>query len=282
MFSPKSKLAALAAGGFLIIGLPVYGLYSFSSRLNDRMAAVEHELQAVRAQNASRVQELSSDLTYMAQKMDVTEKDLSRERALAESLKSDNAKTDQRLRGEIARHSRVMNELRQQAETAQQDTSNKIGAVSGEVKNVRLDLDAAKTDLAANHKEIGDVRDSLSQQIAHNSSELADLRRRGERDYFEFDIRKSKDFERVADVKLQLKKADKKRQKYDVALMLDDNKIEKKDHVANELVTFLVGRDRLRYELVVNYVDKDRIRGYISTPKDKALSAEAPSFRARQ
>ena len=30
----------------------------------------------------------------------------------------------------------------------------------------------------------------------------------------------------------------------------------------------LVWPDRLRYELVVNYVDKDRIRGYLSTPKD--------------
>jgi hypothetical protein len=36
-------------------------------------------------------------------------------------------------------------------------------------------------------------------------------------------------------------------------------------------VTFLVGRDRLRYELVVNKVDKDRIRGYISTPKDRPV-----------
>jgi len=26
-------------------------------------------------------------------------------------------------------------------------------------------------------------------------------------------------------------------------------------------------------------VDKDRIRGYLSTPKDKALAAERPQFR---
>jgi len=48
---------------------------------------------------------------------------------------------------------------------------------------------------------------------------------------------------------------------------------------------FLVGPDRLRYELVVNYVDKDRIRAYLSTPKapkDKTLAAEGPSFRRLQ
>jgi len=47
----------------------------------------------------------------------------------------------------------------------------------------------------------------------------------------------------------------------------------------HEPIQFLVGRDRLRYEFVVNYVDKDRIRGYVSTPKDKILAAEGPSFR---
>src|SRR5262249_25732278 len=115
---------------------------------------------------------------------------------------------------------------------------------------------------------------------AHNSGELAELRRRGERDYAEFDINKSKDFARVADVLVQLKKADVKRQKFDVVVQADDMSITKKDRTANEPVTFLVGPDRLRYELVVNYVDKDRIRGYVSAPKDKTLSAEGPS-RAR-
>jgi hypothetical protein len=44
-------------------------------------------------------------------------------------------------------------------------------------------------------------------------------------------------------------------------------------------VQFLVGRDKLRYEVVVNFVDKDRVRGYVSAPKDKVLSAERPAFR---
>ncbi|MBI4471932.1 MAG: hypothetical protein HY646_04640 [Acidobacteria bacterium] len=46
-----------------------------------------------------------------------------------------------------------------------------------------------------------------------------------------------------------------------------------------QLQQFLAGRDRLRYELIVNFVDKDRIRGYVSTPKDKVLSAEGPVLR---
>ena len=118
--------------------------------------------------------------------------------------------------------------------------------------------------------------------IAHNSTELADLRKRGERDYTEFDIKRGKKFDRIADILLQLKKTDVKKQKFDVVINADDSEILKKDRTANEPVTFLVGHDRLRYELVVNYVDKDRIRGYISTPKDKLLAAEAPALKRLQ
>ena len=128
---------------------------------------------------------------------------------------------------------------------------------------------AAREDLANSKKD-------LSGLIARNSTELEALRRRGERDYIEFDIRKAKQPERVGDILLQLKNTDVKRQKFEVVINADDSNITKKDRTANEPIAFLVGRDRLRYEIVVNYVDKDRIRGYMSTPKDKVLSAEAP------
>ena len=81
---------------------------------------------------------------------------------------------------------------------------------------------------------------------------------------------------------VQLKKTDVRRQKFDVLIQADDNRIAKTDRTVNEPVTFLVGPERLRYELVVNYVDKNRIRGYLSTPKDKTLSAEGPSRRRLQ
>ena len=141
--------------------------------------------------------------------------------------------------------------------------------MSGDVQGVRTDLTATREDLANSKKDINSL-------IAHNSTELAELRRRGERDYVEFDINKSQKVTRLGDVQVELKRTDVKRQKFDVAINADDANILKKDRTANEPITFLVGRDRLRYELIVNYVDKDRIRGYLSVPKDKSLSAEAP------
>jgi hypothetical protein len=145
--------------------------------------------------------------------------------------------------------------------------------VSGDVQVVRTDLDATRQDLASSRKDISDVRS----EVARNGSELAALRRKGERDYIEFDMMKTNQFQRIADVQVQLKKTDTKRQKYTVVIQADDNRLEKKDRATNEPVTFLVGKDRLRYEFVVNSVDKDRIRGYVSTPKDKVLAVEGPS-----
>jgi hypothetical protein len=85
--------------------------------------------------------------------------------------------------------------------------------------------------------------------------------------------------QRVGDIRLELRDTDTKKQKYNVIIQVDDNKLEKKDKLANEPIAFLVGRDKLRYEIVVNNVGKDTISGYLSTPKDKALSAERPLAR---
>jgi hypothetical protein len=157
----------------------------------------------------------------------------------------------------------------------------RIDGVKGEVHGVRTDLDSTRSDLKATREELANNKRDLGTLIARNSSELAELRRRGERDYIEFDITRSKQYKRVGDVLIQLRKTDVKRQKYEVIINADDSSILKKDRTANEPIAFLVGRDRLRYEFVVNYVDKDRIRGYLSAPKDKLVAADGLSLRIR-
>ena len=130
-------------------------------------------------------------------------------------------------------------------------------------------------------RELTDVKTVLSDGIARNATELAQLRQKGERDYIELDIRKNQKlpFQRVGDIQISLTKTDAKKHKYSVMIQADDNRLEKKDRTTNEPVQFLVGRDQLRYEIVINSVTKDEIRGYLSTPKNKILSAEGPTFR---
>jgi chromosome segregation ATPase len=272
----KSKTIMVAGGCLALIGLQGYGIMSMRNTMDERVSSVERELQSMHNQDSAKVTQLAADLDAITKRMGTTTQELEQANGLAEKLKTENTQTAARLRRELATKadSKAVNQLREESNNklneVQQDASNKIAGVSTDVHGVRTDLDATREDLANSKKDINAL-------IAHNSTELAELRRRGERDYTEFDIKKTKDFARVADILVQLKKTDVKKQKFDVVLNADDSAILKKDRTANEPVTFLVGRDRLRYELVVNYVDKDRIKGYISTPKDKVLAAEAPA-----
>src|SRR5712691_2966408 len=271
----RSK-TAIAGGCFAIIALQGYGWMSVRNSVDERMGSVEKQVQSARTQDESKMAQLSSALDRVTQRMGITGQELKEAHAVAEKLKQENTQTAQRLRKELAAKAdaQAVKQFHEEATTklaeVQQDTTAKFGAVSGEVQVVKTDLDATRKDLANSKKE-------LSGLIAHNAGELAELRKRGEHEYFEFDINKSREFAHIGDVLVQLKKTDVKRQKFDVVINADDSSITKKDRTANEPVTFLVGPDRLRYELVVNFVDKDRVRGYLSTPKDKTLSAEGPS-----
>jgi hypothetical protein len=269
---------ALALACFALIGLQAYGFFSTRSAFEDRMNGIDAQIEELRSSSAEKSAQLTSDLDVITDRMGITATELQQARKLAEQLKQENAVATERLRNELSAKadSSTVTQFRDEAATrlaeVQQDASTKIGAVSGDVQVVRTDLDATRQELASSKKDLNDVRG----EVARNAGELTALRRKGERDYIEFDFAKSNRFERIADVQVQLKGTDVKRQKYTVVIQADDARIEKKDRLANEPIQFLVGRDRLRYELVVNYVDKNRVRGYISTPKDKVLSAEGP------
>jgi len=288
---------ALLKGGIalslaLVLGLG-YNAYSTHTNLEERVAFLEHQLSDQSDQMKAvkkHATDMGSDIDVVTKKLGVTTKELDSSRKFAEKIKAEQEKADEQLASEIAAKANATDvaAVRQEATTkvaeVQQNVQNadaKIGSVSGEVKTVAANLDATRKDLADSRRDLTDVKTTLSAQIARNAGELAELRKKGERDFFEFDLPKPKKNEmtRVADIQLQLRKTDPKKAKYDVLIQVDDSKLEKKDRTANEPVQFLVGRDKLRYELVVNFVDKDRIKGYVSAPKDKVLSAERPQFR---
>jgi hypothetical protein len=225
-----------------------------------------------------------SDLEAIKERIGVTSVELKRARETAQTLKRQQEQAAKELAGRLAEkaNSADIDGLRQETTTklaaVQQDSTARIGDVYGEVTGLKKDLVATRDDWG---RQLVDVKNALSERIARNSSELAELRKKGERDYFEFDIRKNskQPFSKVADIRLALLKTDPKKHKYNVAVEVDDQRLEKKDRTANEPVQFLVGREQLRYEVVVNSVDKDRIRGYLSAPKDKVMAAETPRFR---
>jgi chaperonin cofactor prefoldin len=304
-------MAMSAAIAVAIVGL---GFVFYSQKISDhdldkRVKLLEGqmdreiELAKVAQKEAA---EMASDIDVVTKKVGVTSAEIDRSRKVfAEQLRESQERAKEEQARLAEQQERSATELSQKIETkasrtevaadvnaarqeaavrvadAERKSDTKIGAVSGEVKTVATNLDATRKDLADSRRDIVDVKNNLSQQIAKNSTELADLRKKGERDFFEFTIKKDSKvpMQRVADIQLGLDKADVKNRRYDLTIQVDDSKLKKTERLVNEPIQFLVGRDKLRYELVVNAVDKDQIKGYLSVPKDKVLSAERPAFR---
>jgi hypothetical protein len=136
-----------------------------------------------------------------------------------------------------------------------------------------------RTDLEGN---IASSHDELNGSIARTHDELVALEQRGERNYDEFDLAKGKNnrFSRTGPISLELKKADPKHKHYDLALLIDDNQIQKKNVDLYEPIWLRNSTDAQPLEIVVNKIDKDRIHGYVSSPKygqvRPASSASAP------
>jgi hypothetical protein len=138
-----------------------------------------------------------------------------------------------------------------------------VAGVKGDVGNVRSDLETTKGKL---ERAIGDLGQQ-SGLIAHTRDDLEYLKHKGDRNYYEFTLTKSKSTP-VSTVSLQLKKTDPKRGKFTLNVIADDRTIEKKDRNVFEPMQFYTGRDRLLYEVVVFTVDKNKVTGYLSTPKN--------------
>lgn len=177
-----------------------------------------------------------------------------------------------RLEEEQQRQQRmVRSELTEVKEVA--STANaKITDVTADVGNVKTEVAATRSDLDKTIAALKSVRGDLGVQsglIATNAQELAALRTLGDRNYFDFNVTKSRKPQKVGDITVRLKKADAKRNKYTIEVVADDKKVEKKDRTVNEPVQFYVSAARQPYELVVNEVRKNQIIGYLATPKVK-------------
>jgi hypothetical protein len=245
----------------VIVAMIGYNLSSTKSSMNDHITQLQDQISNLRSEADAKVADVAAQLDNVSQSSGSTAHELDLSKKNAEKFRQDQEKSKAALAKELAdARAESANGISQ----VQQTTESKFGEVAGQVNTVSSDLDSTRQDLSRIHED-------LTQQIARNSTELADLRKKGDREYIEFVIHKTKknELQRVADIQMAVTGTDAKRQKYDVVVLVDDHKIERKDRVANEPMQFLVGREQLRYEVVVNYVDKDQIRGYISTPKDR-------------
>lgn len=218
-----------------------------------RLEAMREELEAARRQAAMAAGQAKLEATKRAEE-------------LARQLEAEQAR--QRAEQEKARQ-----ELSQSlSEVAKATDATKAG-----LSEVKTEVSATKSELEKTISALKQVTGDLGVQsglIATNAKELAALKALGDRDYFEFDLKKTNQPVRVGDIALRLKKTDQKKGRFTLDVVADDKVVEKKDRTVNEPLQFYVSAARQPYELVINEVHKDRIVGYLATPKVKQPRAQ--------
>ncbi|MGH9682596.1 MAG: hypothetical protein ACRD4S_03150 [Candidatus Acidiferrales bacterium] len=200
--------------------------------------------------------QLQGELSVVTDKMKLTQGELSKARFQAKKIKQEDAK----------QLSDLQNDLNGALATkASVDDVNKLGT---DVTGVKTDLETTKSNLNMTRGEFGTL-------IAKNHDEVEELRRLGERDYYEFTIEKKNTREKVGSMMVELRGTNVKKSQFNVTIFVDDQRHEKKNLTANEPLYFFENGARSPVEFVVNQVGKNKITGYLSVPKANPARAQA-------
>jgi hypothetical protein len=280
----ESRSSKISGTGLALLGI-LFALAiaqaGYSWYLTNKMQKSEQALVAKLGRQQELLDQLNSDLGGATERFNVLESQLDTTKGEIVNAQGELRRTRQyatQLQNLEKKHNETAASLHTELGKLQEDTRGAIGNVTTEVTGVKQNVTKTQEDLATTKTQLQRVVGDMGVQsdlIARNHDELNELRARGERDYFEFDLRKQNKTQRVGSIGLALKKTDVKRQKYTVALVSDDRNIEKKDKTVLEPVQFYQAGSRMPTEIVVNQIYKDRIVGYVSTPKKGSAKVSA-------
>ena len=165
-----------------------------------------------------------------------------------------------------ARGSAARRPARKTDDTRWRQMQEQVTEQKKELADTKQQLDQTRQDLQNN---LNSTRDELSSSIAKNHDELVILQKRGDRNLYEFDLERSKQFHRVGPLNVSVRSVNQKHRFYDMVMTVEDQQVERK-HVSLYEPLMLRLADRPQpVELVVNRIDKNGVRGYISEPKYK-------------
>ena len=222
-----------------------------------RIDTLKEELETTRSQLSAETKQMSAQA-----KLEAT--------AHADAITKQIAAEEAQLRQAQAAQAAEIGTVKESASAA----NAKIADVSTDVGGVKTNLSATQAELQKTIAALKSTQGDLGVQsglIATNGNELAALKLRGERNYTDIKLGKTKKPVKFADITLMLKNVDPKKNKYTVEVMADDKLTEKKDKNINEPVQFYTAKGgHIPYELVINQVNKNEIVGYLATPKVEA------------
>jgi hypothetical protein len=254
-------LAVAVLGGVSLLGLGVgvSALNHANSVETTTQATLKQQNDAL-AQRLAKSEELNqqfqSDLKVVTDKLNVTQADLIAARKASKST--------------VVTYDKKLNELGENVDKklAGKASTEDVAKLGTDVNGVRTDLDATNGNLAMAKSEMGTL-------IARNHDEIDQLRRMGQRDYFEFTVSRKGGAQHVGGIQVELKDTNTKKNQYTINVLADDKSFEKKNRSVNEPIFFYTGGTRQALELVVNKVTKTSASGYLSIPKSAGTAAAA-------
>jgi len=203
-------------------------------------------------------QQLESDLKVVTDKLKVTQSELI-------SARKQN-------KAAVVSYTKKLDELgtNVNAQLATKASSDDMSKLGGDVTGVKTDLEGTKNSIQMARSEMGTL-------IARNHDEIDQLRRMGQRDYYEFTVTRKAGAQKVGSIQVELKDTNIKKNQYTINALADDKNFEKKNRSVNEPIFFYTGGTRQAVELVINKVSKTTATGYLSVPKSATTTGTANS-----
>lgn len=235
---------------------------AYAEQISQKLEVFERRLD----EDSDRIADLSSQIEVTMERVGVTQRELSRARALAQQLKEEQERNVAAITLEIEQKANV-----QEVAELERQATQKFDGVDREISEVKNEVETAREDLAKTITELSDLGVKVNEQgqmIATNLEGVEELRRRGERDYLTFELEK-KVRTRVAGITLELRDTDGSPRDADIRIYANDTEVEHNDVSQNVPVNLYVGAKRIPYELVFNEIlhKPDRVKGYLSVPK---------------
>jgi chromosome segregation ATPase len=266
------------AAGLLAVGVLTFYQNGQTESLRHQVAASQQDNAALRATLSKSDVELQAALEAVRVELANSRQTTSTELVKAQASAKRHADV---LAGRIEKAQRAQSaQLSAELTKVKESTSeaaSKLDGITSEVGSVKTEVGSVKTEVASANTRIDETRNDLQRArgdlglmsglIATNSKEIQVLRDLGDRNIFEFNLAKAAGLQKVGDIQVMVKKVDAKRNRYTVTVLADDKLVEKRDKSVNEPVQFYTAKARQPYELVVNTVAKDRLTGYLATPK---------------
>jgi hypothetical protein len=128
-------------------------------------------------------------------------------------------------------------------------------------------IQATQAQIASTQSDLSNTRTELTGSIARTHDELVLLEKKGERNYYEFDTERSKQFQHDGPFGVRLRKANTKHQYADLELLVDDRTLSQKHVNLYQPVMFYTPDNPQPVELVINSITRDHIHGYVSAPR---------------